>query len=396
MIKYFTVIILIITLLFTAGCWNRVEPEELALALMLGLEREEQNGDIKVTVQAPNPLQIGDQEEGQTGGSPGKPIWVASATGPTISSALKNLNKKTGRLINMTHTEIILVSEALAREGMAPILDLLDRERQIRAIAQTMVVEGDLRQAMEAEFAMEEVGARGITRQIVVAVDEMAVSVNFPLRVMFNQLCQPGINIVLPRLQVLELEDEQAVMETPLIVSGLAAFKKDRMVGWLNDQETRGYNWIRNEITIPVYVFESPVQPGELVSAEIHQSSSSLEVRVQGEEVVITVNAIVEGRIQETTSPEEKLSSESELVDSMNRHLAQEVHSDIQAALEKGQKELKTDIFGFGNLIYRTRPRDWDRLGPRWEEIYPDIRVEIQVDSHVRRTGLIKDPLKIQ
>ncbi len=394
--KTCVVVILTLTLLFTVGCWNRVEPEEVALVLMLGLEREEQNGDIKVIVQAANPLQMAAGEEGGGGGSPERPIWVASSTGPTVSAAIKNLNKKSTRVVNMTHTEIVLISEDLAREGIAPILDFLERERQTRAIIPMLVVEGDLRQAMEAEHFTEEMGASGISSQLVISVDEMAVSSNHPLRVTFNRLSQPGWEIGFPRLKVIEQEAEQVIEETPLIVSGLAVFKKDRMVGWLNDRETRGYNWIMNEMTKPIYVLESPTVPGELISAEIHQSSSRLEAQIQGEEVVINVNAIVEGRVQETTSQEEKFSFDSELVDSLNRRLAQAVQSDIQAALEKGQKELESDIFGFGNLIYRTRPRDWDRLGPRWEEIYPDIRVEIQVDSHVRRTGLIKDPLKIQ
>lgn len=389
------------------GCWNRVEPEDLALVLMLGFQREGGTGEIQVTVQAANPLQMAAGEEGGGGGSPGNPTWVASAAGPTISGAVKNLNRKSTRAINLTHTEVILLCQDLAREGIIPLIDFLERERKTRAIARIFLVEGDLRRAMETGFPMEEMGATGITHHFEVALDETAVTGDIPLRVMFNRLSQPGFEIVLPRLQVRQGEPgdresgggpggqgEQVGM--PLEVSGLAAFHKDRMVGWLDARETRGYNWIRNEMTIPVYYFPSPTRVGELVAVEIHQSSSRMEARVRGEEVTITVTAVVEGRVQETTSPEERLSTQSEVVDILNRRLAREVRDDIQAALQKSQEGLKTDIFGFGNLVYRTRPRDWDRLGSRWEEIYPEIQVEVQVEAAVRRTGLIKDPLQIR
>ncbi|RQD72907.1 MAG: Ger(x)C family spore germination protein [Candidatus Syntrophonatronum acetioxidans] len=393
--KGFLVILILILFINNTGCWNRVEPEDLTLVLMMGIEREEEKGDMKLTVQAANPMQGGAEEEGDSGNQE-KPYWVVSATGPTLRAAVKNLNKKSTREINLTHMEILLLSEELAREGIEPVLDFLQRGRESRFIIQPMVVEGDLGKAMKGEYETEDLGAMAISRQHQVVLDELAATIDYPLRIMFNRLSQPGCEILLPRLKVMELEGGELSPVSPLEVDGAAAFYRDRMVGWLNDKETRGYNWVINDINRPVYVFESPAHPEREVTVEIFQSSSNLEARVQGEEVHIRVSVIAEGRIQETTSPEEKLSGETETADSLNRRLAQAVRNDIQAALDKGQEALKSDIFGFGNLIYRTLPRKWEKMEDDWFDHYPEVQVEILVEADVRRTGLVKDPLEIK
>ena len=37
-------------------------------------------------------------------------------------------------------------------------------------------------------------------------------------------------------------------LETNLSVKGSAIFKKDKLIGWMNDVETRGVLWLRNEM----------------------------------------------------------------------------------------------------------------------------------------------------
>ncbi|MDO9573717.1 MAG: Ger(x)C family spore germination protein [Candidatus Contubernalis sp.] len=393
--RKYAVIILILSMLFNSGCWNRVEPEEIALIMMVGFERDEEGDGLKIFVQSANPPKVGSSEEGG-GGSQGESTWAASATGRTVTEALNNLAKKSTRLVDLSHMGIVLFSEDLAREGIAPLMDFFDRERQSRLITQPMVVEGDLQRVMEADFVTEETAASALTRLHVVAREELAVSLEIPFRVILNRLSQPGWEIVMPRLREVEPQEGEPPPETPMEIDGLAVFKKDRMMGWLNSAETRGYNWIVGRITRPIYVFESPTRQGEEISVQVHQSSTRLEAVTRGEEVAVIVNAVVEGRIEETTSDEEFLSAQSELIDSMNRRLGQAVRNDIQAALKKSQKEFESDIFGFGNLIYRTRFQEWEKLENRWDEIFPDLQVEVYVKAEVRRSGLVKDPLIIR
>ncbi len=379
------------------GCWNRREPEELALVLGVGFDLDEKVGGFKVIAQIANPLGMGGEgPEGGGGGGNQEVTWVVAASGETPFEAARNLITKTTREINFTHTAVVLFSEDISRQGLHQVLDFLDRERQFRLVAHPLVVQGDIRKAMEADYPMEETGAEGLVRQLRTSSDDRAVTRELFLRDIYNTFTQPGWEVTLPRLHLITTEEGELVKEAAMEVSGMAVFSRDKMLGWLNEKETRGLNWIVNDINRAVYVLKSPLEEGRPSTVEIFQSSSQMKARVEGEKVTITLEIMADGRLQETQTEEEWLSEESELTRSLDRRLAQAIRNDVLLALQTAQQDLNSDVFGFGNLIYRTLPREWSRLENRWDEIFPRVQVEIKVDANVRRTGLIKDPIKIR
>ena len=390
----FLLLILLLLFITAPGCWNRLEPEDLALVTTMGLDRDE-DGHFKIVVLIANPKAMAGSGENDGGGGEAKTELVAAATGRTIFEAFRNLDNKFSRRLNVTHMTVIIISEDFAREGLLPLIDVFDRERQSRLQANVLVVDGDVRKAMEAELPLEENWFSGILlrTQNVFGVTGTAIEESF--RTIIQRLAQPGWELKLSRLQVLETE-ESLVEESPVLVNGTAAFKGDRMVGWCNDQETRGFLWLDNNVDRVFYILDSPSPEGGQLSVEIFQANSRMEARVDGDQVFITVEVMTDGRLHESTGTEEWLTQESELVHSLDRRLAQAVRNDIFAAVRKCQEEFNSDNLGFGNLVYRTLPRDWERLEGRWDEIFPEIKVEVLVDANVRRTGLVKDTVRIR
>lgn len=55
---------------------------------------------------------------------------------------------------------------------------------------------------------------------------------------------------------------------------------------------------------------------------------------------------------------------------------------------ERVQKELRADIFGIGEELYRTAPGDGRRLADRREDVYASADLEVVVEVELRRTGL--------
>jgi spore germination protein KC len=387
---------LVFLLIITPGCWNRREPEELALVLMAAFDLDQESGDFKIIAQIANPLAMGGEGPEAGGGGGADSTWVVAASGQTPFEAARNLVTKSTREINFSHATVVLFSEDIAREGLHQLFDFLDRERQFRLVVHPMVVDGDIRKAMEAEYAMEEVGAVALVRHVRTTSQERAVTRNLFLRDVYNIFSQPGWDVTIPRLHIITGEEGELVEEAPVQLSGLAAFSKDRMVDWLNDKESRGLNWVLGDINRAVYVLKSPPDSSRPTTVEIYQTSSSMKAEIQGEEVKIILEIEADGRLQETHTERGWLSEESQLTESLDRRLAQAIRNDVRLVLEKAQNDLKADIFGFGNLIYRTQPKDWARLSDRWDEIFPQVQVEILVDANIRRTGLIKDPLIIR
>ena len=72
----------------------------------------------------------------------------------------------------------------------------------------------------------------------------------------------------------------------------------------------------------------------------------------------------------------------------MEEKLSESIRSDIEAALKKGQKDLESDIFGFGFALFR---KDWKlwrtEYEKNWDKIFPDVPVTINVQAKITNTG---------
>ena len=381
-----------------AGCWNRREPELLGVVLAVAFDYNQEKNLYEVIAQLANPIVLEKEPNSSPGGGGGKAFWTASAQGKTPFEAIRNLTEISSRELFWAHCRVTLFSEELARRGLKEVLDLFERERQFRLIAKPVVVEGDLRKIMEDDFPIEKTGARGLDRLIVTTRFEKSIFPENNLNELITILSQPGKEMIIGRLEVLEApqnsngsEDEEAI-PAPARIGGSALFRGDRMVGWATSKQTQGWAYATGHAYRSTLVIESPVGKGNFVSIETGDHDSQMKLHSDEENWRIELKVNIDGRIQEFSGPGD-LDTESELTRSLERRAAATVRNQIEEMLSRSQ-ELKADVCGFGNLVYRKNPQLWQKLGPAWDdEIFPGLKVDLQVKFKILRTGLIKPPL---
>ena len=67
----------------------------------------------------------------------------------------------------------------------------------------------------------------------------------------------------------------------------------------------------------------------------------------------------------------------------------------IESSILLAQKEYKTDIFGYGNYIYKNHYQKWEKLKNRWnKEIFPDLNIEISTKISLKNTGSSRQGMK--
>ncbi|NLX91731.1 MAG: Ger(x)C family spore germination protein [Firmicutes bacterium] len=396
---FLTSFILLCLAFFPAGCWDRREPDLLGIVTIAAFDIDEQSGLFRVYAQVNNPVGGGQQQSSGGDGSQGSSsAWVVETTGHTIYEAVINIELISSRRLFWSHVKAVLFSEKLAREGIRPILDFLDRERQVRLIAQPFVVQGDLRRLLEANFPMEVEGGEAMSKQSFSIMQESSfLSEVESLLILFRNISIPGIEINMPRLTVLanegENEEKPSGKPNPVKISGIGIFRGDKLVGFFDEKETAGYNWLTGNIQRHNLILQCPGSEDDYMTVQVFDSSVKLTPEIKDDEVRFKASVSAEGRLQDFTCPQFPL--EREFIDSLNRRMATAIRNEITSSLEKA-RELESDIFGLGNIIYRTRNEDWKRLGDNWREIFPGIMVDIEVEAKILRHGLILEPLQIQ
>ncbi len=405
--------LLALFLLAAPGCWNRRDPELLAIVLGVAFDYNEARGLYQVIAQVANPIAMGGgQASGEGGGSGGGPaFWTVSNFGHTPFEAMQNLTTGTSREFFWAHNRVLLLSEKLVRRrGIGEILDLMERERQFRPIIKPVIVEGDLRRLMEAEFPLEETGIRGIDRMIKTTQFEHSV---FPLKLLneiYSTLEQPGIELFIGKITVIEEgtreqggggaaqgQGGESGGETgktpPARIGGAALFRGDRMVGWADLHQAQGWNYATGRGNRFSFVIECPAHSGSHFSIENVAVSSAMRPVPDGGDLRIILEVRVEGRIQDVGCRlEHELTVENEFIKQIERTCAQAVRNRIEAMISRSQ-ELKSDVLGFGNLVYRKQPKLWREIGERWDEIFPGLAVEILVEYNLTNPGLATDPV---
>ncbi|WP_062046756.1 hypothetical protein [Bacillus sp. JCM 19034] len=121
--KWLCIIVIVCSL---AGCWDRKEINEVSIVSGITLEKET-SGDITLTVEVVNSPELSQQAEGFT------PVITYSDTGKTMSELLNKMNKGLARNLVFSHLQTVIIDENLAREGIGPYLQYIEKDARFRS-----------------------------------------------------------------------------------------------------------------------------------------------------------------------------------------------------------------------------------------------------------------------
>ncbi|MFC0214951.1 Ger(x)C family spore germination protein [Paenibacillus chartarius] len=375
-------ICLFASILPLAGCWDRTEVNDLALVTGAGIDKKD--GTIELSVQVFIPKTSGGSQgmgsnagKGQSGGGQ---TFVRAAKGITIADAMSRLQEELPRKLFWGHTDIFIFGEKLAREGISDHLDFILRVPQTRERADILVSQGSAKSVLELMPPLERASSE--------ALREMAKSklgVQVTVIDLTQMLSGESGAAVLPMVQTLGSDRNPGNREVPYIF-GTAVLKKDRFVGQIDDKITRGMLILRNEIKNAV-ITAKVGSDDELVSFYLLNSRTELFPQIKDGAYSVTAKIEAEANVLQNTSdldlgnPDVNQALEEEIKDA--------IRSRVQLALDKAQKDLKADIFDFSEIFHRKFPREWKAMKGRWNEIFPQVDVQLDIRPIVRRPGMI-------
>lgn len=102
----------------------------------------------------------------------------------------------------------------------------------------------------------------------------------------------------------------------------------------------------------------------------------------------LTVNE--EGAIQSNETTEDL--SRLENVEKLKELMKEAIRSDIENALGQA-RSLSADVFGFGEIIRREYPKEWEAMKNDWDTMFPKIELDIRVNVKLNSTGGLVRPV---
>jgi spore germination protein KC len=374
--------LIVLSLLLLSGCWNRTEINDIAIVTAVGLDLLEDD-NMRLSLQVAVPAQLG-QATGPT--QRGKSTFIVSELGGTISEAFRRLQEKLPRRIFFSHSRVLIIGEDLARNGVSHILDFYARYQEPRMHSSIIVAKGNAVDILKQEPTLENVSAEEANELI-----KRKVGLMISIRDFLDMLLTEGVEPVAPQfvLEPLEVKSDSQTKEKQAI-NGAAVFKGDKLVGWMDDVETRGILWLRNEMkqgVITVNIDEE--RGGGKISTNIIRTESDIVPDLKDGKITITIKTRAEMNVLENAS--EVNLGDPENIDKLEKEIEKEIKDRMRMTLDKAQGELGSDIFGFGEALYKKYPKEWNNTyKEKWDDEFPELEVIVKPKVFVRRVGLIR------
>lgn len=388
--KYRNVVIKVITciciMLSLTSCWGAHELNRLAIVMGVGIDKVKEPDPVEVTVQVAKPKEVssgGTSKSGSINKDKGNAYLNLKEKRKSISEDVRAFNRRLDRKLFFSHNQVIILGKNAAESGIEKYMDFFLRERETRLLVWILVSKGSASEILNINPEFESTPGRNIGEMIKNQRDVSQIPTVY-LREFVSRLMSKTTAPIAPMIEVSK-EDNKKIA----YVSETAVFKKDKMVGTLNKDETRGLLWGINKVKDGIIVINEP-DTKDTVNITTTHASSKIISEMKDNEPRIRIEIKQEGDLEEQTSSKNLVNPKAFSI--LEHAEADAIRKEVMAALNKS-RELNADIFGFGDIIYQHYPKQWSKIEKDWDQIYQSIHVDVNVDAKLRRTGKITKPI---
>jgi spore germination protein KC len=387
--RFISIFLLIMISIFTTSCkGTKVELDKLAVAVAIGYDITPE-GKYLLTVQILNPQK--DSSGGMMGKKDGSQqkatdVVVYDAIGDSLSACKGQLTTKLGKELNYSHVSFIVVGKHLADSGISTVLDTVLRGNKMSPDVPLLVTKGNAFDIIRETSVHEKIPANEVDNIL-----DLQSSFGFAATVSILDFANSlSSKTTSPVTGVISLNKDTDADETFEVV-GTAVFKKDKLIGFMDMNETRGMQWINGKVKSG-YITTLSRDKGK-ITFEIIKSSSKIKPSIKTDSCTMLINVKEESNISEMIG---NLDPMKNLEITKRLEISQEgaITNEIKLAVSAAQKKFDADIFGFGEMIHRDYPKEWVDIEEHWKEIFPKLNIEVKVISSLKRPGYISKPIE--
>ncbi|MBB3109594.1 spore germination protein KC [Paenibacillus phyllosphaerae] len=398
-------VLLVLTMLapLLAGCWDIRFLDRMGIVFAVAVD-DDLSGKhkYKVTVQVVLPQNV----TGGIGGGQGQPVTTFTETGDTLFEALRKMTAMTSRRLYFSHTQLLIIGEQAARKGIWPLLDLIDRNPEVRTGILLLIAKGGrAEKLLETTTMMEQIPVQQI--RYAVNTNESAwsqvyeVTAQDVIRDAVHNWKQSAIPAITLSGEADAGNDRGNVDKIkPDVVPRLTTMgilRDGKLIGYMTPKESRGLSWMYGKFKNTIVKVGCPAAdtPGNLI-VEILSNRVRIHARKKAgkelPEIVIDLHA--QGSISEINCPDVNVMNEQTFKD-VSRLTEQAVRQEIEQTINKLQQKFKSDALGWSTVIYKDQAKTWKKLQDDWVSYFPQTphRMEIEIDvtgAGLRAKSIVK------
>lgn len=362
-----------ICLLLLSGCWDAKDIDQRSFVMGVAFDLAEGDEEEHVmTIEIPL---LENFASNQGGSQQEETTLILSTTGKTVAQMSGNFEPRTWREIFYGHTQVIIIGEEVARNGIAEFIDYFDRNPRIDRRLKLFIAQGEAREVFNAKNPLEPTVSNYLNQLLEVATrTSTVIKQNF--QDSLRNLEHNG-DTILPRVRGTDKEVE---------IAGGAVIKDYKFIAWLGENETRAAAFLYDNITggsITVNIDEV------FYTYAIRSSSTKIKAKLEGEQLTFFITVESSGDIIEIFQKQLKTPVDTP-IEKVQAKLNADMKDEILHLLHKLQ-DLKADPIGFSKYVFRHFPKYWKEHRDEWKDvIFPQVKFEVQTKFTIQSTGILE------
>lgn len=377
-------LILILFFIFICcGCYNYKELNDLAITSAIGIDKSD-NG-YKVTAQVVNT-----QKEGTDNNSSSDPkIIVYEHTSKTVQEAVRYMVLESPKRLYPNHMQVIIISEDVAKDGILESLDLFFRDSELQKNFYVLISKDvSANQILKTLTPADSIVSSNIKKSLESDSSYLGITELVTYDELINTYLNPNKEISLPSVTLKGKKKgsdkidniEQSDSSTKVVLSQMAIFKDDKMIGYLDDKQSIALSFIKGKINNTIIKYKCN---GGYVVVETTNSKSSINVDNKGNfRIKISGDAAIN-----EVSCDINLENDNS-ISKINKQVNKEIKKNVNNTIKYVKNNYNSDIFNFLDILYKNQYSLYKKISNDWyKDKFKDSKIDIDVDIKVVEKG---------
>ncbi|GGG13425.1 Ger(x)C family spore germination protein [Paenibacillus abyssi] len=411
-------LIILVSLPLLTGCWDRLDPENMAFVIAIGVDPGPQNDYLfTFALAVPKTPSGGSSGGGQSSdGGPKKTIAVHTVEGSNIASALRVSQSFIARRLTLIHSKAFILGEDMGRKGVMPLLSEAVRNREFRRTVNIITTRGKAETYIQNILPTTE---QDISLWFELELDPNNIGDIIPNRARFHEfivdienmgagaitiLSAPRPDIKKGSVKLSSENDESDAEasqpdvskvyagrlrrkgEVPVEFFGTAVYKSAVLEGFLSGSETRVLNMLRGEFIRSSWDFRDPSNEKLMLSVNMRaEKQCQIKVTRSGDEVTVSFHAAMEGELISVQTPVDYTLPES--IEKLEQSIQSQLENQSVELLNKTLRQWGTDCYRINNHVKSTFStwKEWEAF--RWKDRIKDVHYEVETSFKLRGHG---------
>lgn len=371
-------ILSLLLILLLCGCYNYKELNKIAIVSSIAIDKKDNK--YLVSAQIMNAKSENNTESSK--------IIVYSEKGKTINEALRNMTKKSPRMLYGGHIGKLVISEEIAKEGIINVIDIFQRLTEIKDEFTITIAKGiDASKVIKIMTNPDDVTVEYVKYTIENADIESALTYSSKLDEFVSFYLRDDIDPVISVIEVKNYNENSNTLkntntsspETKIILDNIAITYNGKLEDFLNESETIGYNFIRNKINQMIIPIKCDNNFYSSISVSKSKTKTSVKKKKKKYSIIFDINTT--GVITEYNCKCDLTNEKT--INELQNLTERKIKKYINSVLKK-QENTKSKFLGLKRIIYLDYP-DYKK---------DDFDIKTNVHVNLSRKGEIRNSSK--